>query len=252
MKLAIMQPYFYPYLGYFQLIKAVDKFILYENVNFRKASWMTKNVILAKKANPFYIYVPVESRSSNKRISEIKIFAYKKWQEKLINLIHHNYYQSKYYHEIKQRLDKIIYTETDSLHTYNSKTICMIAELLGITTKIDSENTHYLEMENQLQLKYQKKQTGQSIQPMQRKTERVILIAKQENADVFINAIGGSLLYSKTEFAQNNIDLFFIKTNNYNYKQSSEAFFSGLSIIDVLMNCGIEGTIELLNHFELE
>jgi hypothetical protein len=250
MKLAIMQAYFFPYLGYFQLINAVDKFILYENLSFRKESWMTRNRLLAAKSKPFYIKLSVKSKSSNKKISEIEI-ADRKWKQSLLKNIHHHYKFSEYYQEVMPFLERIIQTDTDSLHTYNSKTICMIAELLGITTKIDYSNSHYLNLENELQLKYQHKETERLFQTMDRKTARVISIARQEKADVFINAIGGSFLYSKTEFTAHNINLFFISTNDYKYQQSSKDFFRDLSIIDVLLNCGIEKTKELMNHFKL-
>ncbi|MEI6696150.1 MAG: WbqC family protein [Bacteroidota bacterium] len=250
MKLAIMQAYFFPYLGYFQLINAVDKFLLYENISFRKESWMTRNRILAAKSKPFYIRLCVKSKSSNKKISEIKIVD-QKWKLSLLKNIHHNYKFCEYYHEVMPLLEKIIHTETDSLHTYNSKTICMLAELLGITTIIEYSNTRYLNLEKELHLKYPKQKTEEPLQTMERKTERIISIARQEKADVFINAIGGSFLYSKPEFTENNLNLFFISTKDYKYQQSSRDFFQDLSIIDVLLNCGIEGTKELLNQFEL-
>ena len=251
MKLAIMQPYFFPYLGYFQLINSVDKFILYENLSFRKESWMTRNRILAVKANPLFIHVPIKSKSSYKKISEIKIVDDKKWKETLKKNIYFNYKNSKYYNGIFPSLEKIIDTKTDSLHTFNSTAICNLAKLLGIDTKIDFVNSQYLKLENDLKLKFEINDLDNPFQTLKRKTERIILITKQENANVFINPIGGTTLYSKTEFAQCSIDLFFLQTKDYFYRQSSRVFFRDLSIIDVLLNCGIDNTKDLLNQFDL-
>lgn len=251
MKLAIMQPYFFPYLGYFQLIKAVDKFILYENISFRKNTWMTRNRILIKNSNPYYINIPVSLKSSNKRIYEIKIANDKNWKERLLKKIVFNYKHSYYFQEVFPILEKVISIETESLHTYNCLSICRLADILGINTKIQFNNYNYLELENYLHLKYLTNDVNETYNISERKIERAILITIQEQATTFINAIGGKELYLKEDFSEHNIDLYFLKTNEYDYKQFSNTFYKDLSIIDVLLNCGIEKTKDLLNNFEL-
>lgn len=251
MRLAIMQPYFFPYLGYFQLINSVDKFILYENISFRKNTWMTHNRLLAKKSDPFYINIPVSFKSSNKRISEIRISDDKRWKESIIKNINHNYKHCKHFEEVFAYLEKVISIQTESLHIYNSISICMLAELLGIKSKIQYNNSSYLELEEELLLKYLIKDEDNINQLQYRKTERAIIIAKNENANTFINAIGGKELYQKEDFSEHNINLYFLKTNDYNYNQFSNTFYKDLSIIDVLLNCGVEKTKELLSNYEL-
>jgi hypothetical protein len=87
--------------------------------------------------------------------------------------------------------------------------------------------------------------------PMIKKVIRVFEICRVENAQHFINAIGGTLLYDKEVFRNNGITLNFVQTNNYKYKQNSDKFFPGLSIIDVLMNCGKENTRKLMDEYTL-
>lgn len=252
MKLAIMQPYFFPYIGYFQLINAVDKFILYENLNFRKETWMTRNRILACRSNPFFVHIPVKSKSSNKKISEVRIAENHRWRKTIKDSIYFNYKNSKYYHEIIPFLEKVINYETDNLHSYNSFAICKVCELLGIETKIEYGNSHYLNLETALELKYPAHDNRVQVKKKQRKTDRIFLISKQEEANIFINPIGGAALYSKAEFGQNGIELLFLKTKSHSYPQNSHSFYPDLSIIDVLLNCGIEKTKELLTQIEFE
>ena len=251
MKLAIMQPYFFPYIGYFQLIKSVDKILLYENVNFMLKNWMTRNRMLKINETPFFITIPVHSKSSFKKISEIELVNDERWKKALKKCLIYNYSRSSYFSDVFPKLEGIIDTEATDLHTYNSETIRLIARLLGINTQIENNNQKYLEMENELSRKYENSDTDESLEISQRKTERVILITKQEKANIFINAIGGTALYKKSEFADYGIDLYFIKTQDFTYKQFSKEFYPNLSILDVLLNCGIENTKKLLTNYDL-
>ena len=108
MKLAIMQPYFFPYIGFFQLINSVDKILLYENFNFKCETWMARNRLLTKNGQPFYIHILVQSKSSFKKISEIKIVTEELWRIKLLKSLHYNYVSSKYYQEVFPQVEKII------------------------------------------------------------------------------------------------------------------------------------------------
>ena len=87
MKLAMMQPYFLPYIGYFQVIHAVDKMILYENIDYITEGWMNRNRIQIKNQQPSYINAVVSKKSSNKKIIEIQIEDGKIWKKKLLNKI---------------------------------------------------------------------------------------------------------------------------------------------------------------------
>jgi hypothetical protein len=249
-----MQPYFFPYIGYFQLISAVDKYILYENLEYIKDGWMHKNRVLVKNHGPTNISLKIVRKSSLKKITEITLINDNRWKRKLLRTIQQNYSNSIYYQEIYPFIELLINMPEKNLHVYNSKIILAICNYLDIETYIQYQNTNYLELEKKLQEKFDLQSDSQLNQydgTYDKKTVRVLEICKSENADIFINAIGGKSLYSKNQFGNFGIDLHFLETNTICYKQLSAEFFPNLSIIDVLMNCGKDGTKRLLNEYRL-
>ena len=245
MKIAIMQPYFFPYIGYFQLIDAVDTFVIYEHVSFRKKSWITRNRILDKGSrNPIYINVPVAGKSSEKLIKDVQIDANSDWKKKLLNLIYYNYKKAPFFDELYPFIEKLILTETRNLHSYNATIISKITDLLLIKTPIIIDNSNCISIEEKLQIDFS--ETKESI-----KSERIIQLCKLHNSKTYINPIGGVDLYDKTFFRKNELKLFFVKTNAFSYPQFHEKFEPHLSIIDVLMHVGVEGTKQLIKEYKL-
>lgn len=245
MKLAIMQPYFFPFIGYFQAINAVDKYILYENLDYIKEGWMSRNRVLIKNKTPSYFSPILEGRSSNKKIYEIELNTNFNWRRKLLNKVFFNYKGSSFFDESYNLIEECINIEGDILFMYNSQIIYKIAEHLEINTEIQYDNKHYLPLEQKL--------AEGIIQNTQyeKKLMRVFEICKQEKANVFVNAIGGRKLYDKKRFKEDGIDLFFVETEEIVYKQFSDDFHPNLSIIDVLMHNGREKTKELLKNYKL-
>lgn len=254
MRLAIMQPYFLPYLGYFQAISAVDKFILYENLSFIKKKWMNKNRILLKNGKVFSITVPLLKKSSNKIISEIKIDNSQQWKLKLLKAIYMNYKGSLFFDETYPFFEKLLEYPYDYLHQLNAHSIKFIADYLNINTQLDNNNDRYLELEAKLD-KIDEDDFSEfpdfKINKTSKRVARIIEILKREGANVFINAIGGQTLYNKDEFASYGINLFFIKSNQITYPQFSDKFIPDLSIIDVLMHNGKEKTTDLVKKYTL-
>jgi hypothetical protein len=254
MKLAIMQPYFFPYLGYFQLINAVDKFILYDNLNYIKWGWVNRNRLVLNGQPTFFI-VPIQGKSSFRKIRDIRVDTKNevRWRKKILGSIISGYRKASFFDEIFPVLEEVVNTYTEYLSDLNNLTVKRIAQLLDISTEITSDVSNYEALEKELSTGasdiytfYRREQNLSDT-----KTIRALQICKNEQADVFINAIGGQALYDKAIFKKNRIDLYFINTLPYSYKQSSEEFFPSMSIIDVLMNCGPTDTQRLLNHYEL-
>jgi len=249
-----MQPYFFPYAAYFQLIKSVDKYILYGNLDYIKEGWMHRNKILIRKQNPNYITVKLVQKSSNKKITDIELYKSIFWKKKIVRGIEFNYNKSKYFDEVFSLVKDIIFADYKYLHDYNSNCIVQISNYLGLSTQIITNYSEYLLIERHLDLIYQSsndvihKIYGDYVE---KKTARVIEICKKEKAYIFINAIGGNKLYSKEQFKKNNIDLYFLKTGNVCYKQFNDRFIPNLSIIDMLMHCGRELSYSLLDVYEL-
>jgi hypothetical protein len=254
MKLAIMQPYFFPYIGYFQCIHAADKYILYENLDYITEGWMHRNRILVKNSQPVYINARLSGKSSNKKISEIALDPSPQWKRKLLNSIQLNYGGSAYFEEVFPLIQNLVNGPHELLFEYNAAIIRGISSFLGIDTEIVSRNSNYLSLEEQLETidgnNYGSFPHLELTRPI-KKVARVLEICAAEKAAVFLNAIGGQELYSKDEFKAYGIDLFFIKTGNIHYPQFSREFYPHLSVIDVLMHNGKQGTKELLNNYEL-
>lgn len=228
MTLAIMQPYLFPYIGYWQLIQAVDTFVIYDDVNFIKQGYINRNSILANgKVQVFTL--ELIGASSNKLINEIEVGNNSK---KLLKSIKQNYIKAPFFEKVMPILEEILTNKEKNLAKYIAYSLQKIAEYL----KIDTTFLYASQIEKNCNLRAQ---------------DKVIDICKNLSASVYINAIGGQELYNKEAFKKNNIDLNFIKTNLSKYKQFQNEFVPYLSIIDVMMFNDIETISLYLQDFDL-
>ena len=228
MKLAIMQPYFMPYIGYFQLINAADTFVIYDDINFIKQGWINRNRILINR-QVHYLSVNLKGASSFKNICNIEIdFSSKK----KLKTIYQAYSKAPFFEIVYPIIEKIIQYDSNNLAEFVANSIFECSKYMGIKTC----------METSSQLNIGNKLSGQ---------KRIIEICKYFDANQYINAFGGKELYQKNVFQKENIELLFIKTNFTEYKQFSHQFTPGMSIIDIMMFNTIEIITEMLNNYEL-
>lgn len=246
-----------PYLGYFQAIAAVDKYILYDNLTYILEGWINRNRIRFRNAAPTFITVPIVNKSPNILIRDIMVANSQPWRENIKRSIEQAYKKCPYYYDVQPIIDDILSKEYTLISELNCTSIIKIAEYLEISTEIATDNSIYFEMEKHLEeIGEHKDYSGfpylEKTKP-EKKVARAIIMCKNERADVFINAIGGIKLYDKEEFKEYGISLNFIKMNDIRYPQRCKdgSFEPNLSIIDVLMNNGKERTQELLNEFTL-
>ncbi len=251
MKLAIMQPYFFPYIGYFQLINAADKYILYNNLNFIKDGWVNRNKVLVKNAGVTYITVPLKHKSSFEIIKNVETNEKVKWREKICRTISVNYSKAPMFKEVYPLLEKCINLNTDKLANFNSYSIVEICKYLKISTSIECDSEKFQLIEDRLLKDESCSDKYCDSKSIDKKVLRVFEICSHEKANIFYNAIGGTQLYSKELFAKNQIELKFIKTNPIIYKQFHNDFVPWLSIIDVLMFNSREEISFMLNQYEL-
>ena len=188
-------------------------------------------------------------------ILDIEIDNSQPWKSKFLKTVLNCYGRKPFFDEIYPLLEEMLARDFHLLKDLNAATIIAISQYLGITTQIESDNSQYVSMEQQLQnieSDYSPLPYLEKTKPI-RKVARVIEMCRQEGADHFLNAIGGQQLYSKEEFAQYNICLNFVQTNPIQYRQDTKLgeFVPNLSIIDVLMNNGREGTKSLLTQYTL-
>jgi hypothetical protein len=228
MRLGIMQPYFFPYIGYYQLINAVDKFVIYDDVNFIKGGWINRNRILLNEA-PFMLNIPMEGASSFKKINEINIG---KNKEKILLTIQQAYKKAPFYNKVYPLISEIIRHNNDNLALFISNSIIKVSEYFQIKTEIILSS----DIEKNKELKAQ---------------EKVMSICKVLGATEYCNAIGGQELYSKETFSENGITLNFIKTRPIIYSQYKNQFIPWLSIIDVMMFNSSDDILEMLGKYDL-
>jgi len=228
MKVAIMQPYFFPYIGYFQLLNAVDIFVVYDDVNFIKQSWITRNnILLNDKA--FRINLIVEGASSFKKINEInRRIESRKW----LKTIEQGYSSAPFFSEVYPLIEKISMSNEQNLSNFLQFQLEQIAKYLNIKTRVKKSS----EIEKNCSLKGQ---------------DKVIAICKALKTTNYLNAIGGKELYKKEDFRANKIILNFVRSNTINYKQKNDYFVPNLSIIDVLMFNEVDKVKDFLNNYEL-
>lgn len=231
MTLAIMQPYFLPYIGYMQLMSAVDTFVLYDDVAFINRGWINRNRLLIN-GQEYLFTVPLKDASQNKRINEVHLADDEKWRGKLLKTMEQGYRKAPFYQTVMPLTEKMINFTTDSIADLVYFSLVELNQYLGLNTELVQSSSIY----NNVELKAQ---------------ERILDICRQENATRYINPIGGMELYDKPTFAQAGVELNFIKSKSVEYPQLKGNFVPWLSIIDVLMFNDVDSTRQLLKEYEL-
>ena len=232
MKLGIMQPYFFPYIGYYQLINAVDKYIILDDVNFIKGGWINRNRILIHK-EPKYINLPLKGGSRNVFINEMSVSSDLKLYKKSLKDLYINYRKAPYYEEVYPLLEEIILYKENNLAKWLENSIRQVCDYLEINTPLIVSST----IDKDYNLKCQ---------------DKVIDLCKKMNADEYINAIGGQQLYSKEAFMSEGIKLNFLHTDDIKYNQFSKNMIAkNLSIIDVMMFNSKKDIKKMLGEYTL-
>lgn len=233
MKVALMQPYFFPYLGYFQLINSVDEFVIFDNAQYVRRSWMNRNRILNEHKESSYLTVPVSKAPRETKIKDIVINQHVNWQEKIFCKLR-IYKNAPYYPQVVEFLNDCFQTSNTHLSELNTTLLKKTCDLLRIDTDITilSERLPAIESAN-------------------RADEWGIKVSKALHATTYINAIGGRDLYCQQKYQDHGLVIKFIKPNLFSYKQFDQQFVPGLSIIDVLMFNDVNAIKEMLGMPEL-
>ena len=214
MRLAIMQPYFLPYIGYFQLIAAVDMFIVYDNIKYTKKGWINRNRILQNGKDVMFS-LPLKSDSDSLDVCERELAADFN-RDKLLNQIKSAYRRAPYFAQTFPLVEQIVRYEEANLFRFLYHSIIKTCEHLGITTKISISS-------------------GIAIDHDLKNQDKVIALCEAVGATTYVNASGGMELYSKETFREKGIELKFIRSKPFKYAQFGGEFVPWLSIIDVMM-----------------
>lgn len=234
MKLGIMQPYFFPYIGYFQIINYVDKWIIFDDVQYINHGWINRNRILHPKEGWQYIIVPLKKHSRDEVIRNIEIDNSKIWDEKLLGQLTHYKKKAPYYNETINVVKKGLSIDTDSITELNANILSEICKYLKIEFNYQISSKCDFDYSN-----------------VNDAGEWALRICEQLGADEYINPSGGIDLFDKNKFNNSNINLKFMKLKDYKYKQRRDKFEAGLSIIDVMMFNSVEEVREMLMLYNI-
>lgn len=226
-----MQPYFLPYIGYFQLIAAVDLFVIYDNIEYTKKGWINRNrFLLNGQAETFTVSIQAGSDFLHVRDRRVSPAFDRR---RLLARFEHAYRRAPYFDRAFDLVRRSILSSKDNLFDYISFSIELVCQYLDLrTTLIRSSD---------IDVDHERK--GQ---------EKVLSICRQSGAAMYINAIGGRGLYASDAFLAEGIELRFLKSDPLEYKQFSNQFVPSLSIVDVMMfNSPDEISGYLVNGYEL-
>ncbi|MGR3896716.1 MULTISPECIES: WbqC family protein [Pseudomonas] len=215
MKLAIMQPYLFPYTGYFNLVAQVDKFVFYDDVNFIKNGWINRNRLFLS-GDVRYFTVPLSGGSPNLKIAEVKCQSQGAWSRKILESIKQSYGKAPHFNSTFDLIKEVLETNPESIAILAKRSVQMIAERLGYSTIFEQTSKIY---------------DNSALSGM----SRVIDICVKESAHTYINLPGGKDLYDPQAFKANSIDLVFSRPGFLAYQQFDRIFQPGLSILDVMM-----------------
>ena len=233
MKLAITQPYLFPYIGYWQLIAAADRFVLLDDVNYIKKGFINKNRILYNNsAHPFTI--SLDHPSQNNLIMDSKLSADPESRMKFLRLVRDAYRHAPYFDAVYPMVERVMTNAETDLTEFIFFSIRETASYLNVQT--DFTKSSLVEKD-----------------PALRGQNRIIAICKKLGADTYINPTGGRALYDQESFAANGMQLYFIdmKQDMVRYRQFAEPFVENLSIIDVMMFNSVDEIGEMLKLYEL-
>ncbi len=234
MRLGIMQPYFFPYIGYMSLIKNTDLFILFDDVQFIRHGWIERNRILKPSGGWQYIAVPLEKHHRDTLIKEIRINNETDWKTKLKAQLGH-YKKAPYYWKVMKVLDEIFADNYEDIVTFNQVSLQKICEYLQINTPI--------QISSRMNLSYE---------PAEEADEWALNICKAiEGADEYWNPIGGMSFFDREKYTSEGIDIKFMDMDLKEYPQFQNEFEPGLSILDVMMFNSVEKINQMLEGYHL-
>jgi hypothetical protein len=213
-KVAIMQPYFFPYIGYFQLIAAVDVFIVYDNIKYTKKGWINRNRML-QNGKDLMFSLPLKSDSDHLDVCN-RVLSAEFDRDKLLSQFRGTYRRAPNFEQTYQLVEQIVRYEDANLFRFLRCSIVKICEHLGVATEI--------RISSDIGINHELK--GQ---------DKVLALCEAVGATIYVNAIGGIELYLKETFLEKGIDLKFIRSKPFEYPQLGNEFVPWLSIIDVMM-----------------
>lgn len=234
MRLGIMQPYFFPYLGYFSLIKHTDHFIFFDTPQYERRSWMNRNRILNSNKEAAYISVPLQKAPRETAIKDMLIDNSQNWKADMVAKMPHYKKHAPYYKETVELFERLLAPEYKSLADLNIATTTGICKHLGIGKEFQIFSQMDMNMDN-----------------VSEADEWALEITRQLGYDTYINPPGGMSFFDREKYKNAGIELQFLQSKLPPYVQRIGRFEPGLSILDVLMFNTVDEINAMLDEFEL-
>jgi hypothetical protein len=231
MKIAVMQPYIFPYIGYFQLIQSVVHFVSLDNVHYITKGWIERNNISINN-NKHLFTLPLESKGRNKLITELKLKEFPSWKDKFSKTIIQNYKKFPHFEETMNLINTCLDFEEEKLSLFILNSLQTISNHLVLETTFSQSSELNIE------------ETAQ---------QRILKVCLEHKADQYHNPIGGWDIYDPSLFKEHGVNVKFIKTKDNVFKQEDSFPFDDpyISIIDILFRFGKEKTHDFLNNYDL-
>lgn len=235
MKLAIMQPYFFPYIGYFSLVKNTDYFIFFDIPQYIRKGWINRNRILGNNNADVYITVPIEKQHRETPINQTRISNNTNWREKIRGQLKFYKKRAPFYYDVIDMVDTVFNKEYDTVSELAIQSIVCSCEYLGLDIKYNICSQMNLPDFN-----------------VKEPDEWALNITKYMGYDTYINPPGGKSFFSVKKYENEGITLQFLEQELLVYNQRNEKFIPGLSIIDIMMFCKPEDIVDMMNHYNVE
>ena len=230
-----MQPYFFPYLGYFSLIKATDKWVIFDTPQYEYRSWINRNRIIDPNHNGWiYITVPVSRHKLKTPINKIQIYNRINWRKKIISQLGYYRKRAPYYNRVVEFLTETLDYKTDSLSELNVHTLKETCTYLGIAFNYQVFSEMNLDVE-----------------PVNARDEWGLNICKAMGMNSFINPERGQSFVSREKYKKKGVQLRFLIYNHPEYDQKRDEFIPALSIIDAMMFNTPEEINQMLDEYKL-
>lgn len=236
MRVAVMQPYFFPYSGYFSLIHSAEHFMFFDDVQYIKKSWMGRNRLLnIEKQEPYYIRPTLIRPEYKDLYTTVKLDNKDQWKLKLLEQLKGYRHKAAFYSDVKTLLESILEKEYEYLTAFNIESTIQISRALGLTATFDKYTDHNFWFEEK---------------PGEGDWGRVI--AKELKATHYINSPGGESFIFPEPFSAIDMKMGFIQPVLQPYNQGNDSFIAGLSIIDVMLFNGFEKTADMIKDYEIK
>lgn len=236
MKLGIMQPYFFPYIGYFQLINAVDRWIAFDDIQFIDKGWINRNRVL--HPDPVkewqYITLPLDKRGQFDKICDISIKSQVDWRSQILGKLTSYKKKAPYYDQTIDFVRDCFDADETNLSRFVIRSLKMTAQYVGIQTPIDVQSEMDLHLPK-----------------IEHPGQWALRISEAVGASEYINSLGGAEIFRQEEFESAGVTLTFLQPTLAPYSQRRDGFVGGLSIIDALMFNDREKCAKLIEGYDL-